>query len=100
MPERLDDLAPDERERGLVLAVIGDGVDEEAELDEIRELARTALVEPVETIVQHRAHPDRRTYVGKGSSRSSSAGGRRRARTCSSSTTSCCRRSSGRSRTR
>ena len=66
MTERLDDLALDERERGLVLAVIGDGVDEEAELEEIRELARTALVEPVETIVQHRAHPDRRTYVGKG----------------------------------
>jgi GTP-binding protein HflX len=66
MTERLDDLAPDERERGLVLAVIGDGVDEEAELEEIRELARTALVDPVETVVQHRAHPDPRTYVGKG----------------------------------
>src|SRR5204863_5511059 len=38
----------------------------EEELGELRELARTALVEPVGKLVQHRRHPDRRTYVGKG----------------------------------
>ncbi len=49
-----------------MLAVLPKGVDGEDELAEIRELARTALVEPVAEIVQHRAHPDPRTYVGKG----------------------------------
>src|SRR5207253_842971 len=34
--------------------------------NETKELSRTALVEPVAELVQHRQHPDRRTYVGKG----------------------------------
>ena len=42
----------------------GTGADEE--LAELRELARTALAEPVGELVQHRRQPDRRSYVGKG----------------------------------
>src|SRR4029079_4730683 len=42
------------------------GVDSEDELAELRELARTALVEPVGSVVQHRPRPERRTYLGKG----------------------------------
>src|SRR3954469_12155058 len=53
-------------ERGFVVAVLGRGVDPEEELEEIRELARTAGVEPVSELVQSRARPDPRTYVGKG----------------------------------
>ncbi len=55
-----------EPERGFVLAVLGQGVDPEDELAEVRELARTAGVEPVGAVVQHRARPAQRTYVGKG----------------------------------
>jgi GTP-binding protein HflX len=46
--------------------VLAQGVDSEDELAELRELARTALVEPVDALVQHRARPERRTYLGKG----------------------------------
>jgi GTPase len=55
-----------EPKRGFVLAVLAQGVDPDDELGELRELARTAGVEPVAELVQHRAAPDRRTYVGKG----------------------------------
>jgi GTP-binding protein HflX len=55
-----------EPERGFVLAVLAQGVDPEEELAEVRELARTAGVEPVGSVVQHRAQPANRTYVGKG----------------------------------
>jgi GTPase len=55
-----------EPERGFVLAVLGQGVDPEEELAEVRELARTAGVEPVGAVVQHRGRPAQRTYVGKG----------------------------------
>jgi GTP-binding protein HflX len=55
-----------EPERGFVLAVLAQGVDAEAELAEVKELARTAGVEPVGSVVQHRARPAQRTYVGKG----------------------------------
>src|SRR5512146_420026 len=55
-----------EPERGFVLAVLGQGVDADEELAEVRELARTAGVEPVGAVVQHRARPAQRTYVGKG----------------------------------
>jgi GTPase len=55
-----------EPERGFVLAVLGQGVDADDELVEVRELARTAGVEPVGVVVQHRARPAQRTYVGKG----------------------------------
>jgi GTP-binding protein HflX len=46
--------------------VLAQGVDPDDELAELRELARTAGVEPVERLVQHREAPDPRTYVGKG----------------------------------
>jgi len=55
-----------EPERGFVLAVLAQGVDEEDELAEVKELARTAGVEPVGAVVQRRARPAQRTYVGKG----------------------------------
>jgi GTP-binding protein HflX len=58
--------AADERERALVLAVLERGVDADDELAELRELARTAGVEPVAQLVQQRSNPDPRTYVGKG----------------------------------
>src|SRR3954467_11689533 len=55
-----------EPERGFVLAVLAQGVDPDDELAEVRELARTAGVEPVGAVVQHRSRPAERTYVGKG----------------------------------
>jgi GTP-binding protein HflX len=55
-----------EPERGFVLAVLAQGVDPDGELAELEELARTAGVEPVARLVQHRQTPDPRTYVGKG----------------------------------
>jgi GTPase len=55
-----------EPERGFVLAVLGQGANAEDELAEVRELARTAGVEPVGELVQRRARPARRTYVGSG----------------------------------
>src|SRR5215212_3121088 len=55
-----------EPERGLVLAVLAQGADADEELAEVEELARTAGVDPVARIVQHRQRPAQRTYVGKG----------------------------------
>jgi GTPase len=55
-----------EPERGFVLAVLAQGVDADDELAEINELARTAGVEPLGAVVQHRTRPAQRTYVGKG----------------------------------
>jgi GTP-binding protein HflX len=53
-------------ERGFIAAVLAQGADSEGELAELRELARTALVEPIGAIVQHRPRPEQRTYLGKG----------------------------------
>jgi GTP-binding protein HflX len=53
-------------ERGFIVAVLAQGLDPEEELAELRELAHTALVEPIGEVVQHRQHAERRTYVGKG----------------------------------
>jgi len=53
-------------ERGFIAAVLAQGVDPQSELGELRELACTALVEPVGELVQHRARAERRTYLGKG----------------------------------
>jgi GTP-binding protein HflX len=62
---RQPDPAPGaEPERGFALAVPPKGARDE--LAELRELARTAGVEPVAELVQHRDRPDPRTYVGKG----------------------------------
>ena len=65
MTNRQPDPAPGaEPERGFVLAAPPKGVD--PFLGELRELSRTAGVEPVAELVQHRERPDPRTYVGKG----------------------------------
>jgi len=62
---RQPDPAPGaEPERGFVLAAPPKGAD--PFLAELRELARTAGVEPAAELVQHRERPDPRTYVGKG----------------------------------
>jgi len=53
-------------ERGFIAAVLAQGVDSDSELAELRELARTAVVEPIGELVQHRTGPARRTYFGKG----------------------------------
>ena len=53
-------------ERGFIVAALAQGVDSDSELAELRELARTALVEPIDELVQHRARPETRTYLGKG----------------------------------
>ena len=55
-----------EPERGFVLAVLGQGADVADELAEVKELARTAGVEPIGEIVQHRGRPAQGSYVGKG----------------------------------
>jgi GTP-binding protein HflX len=67
MAVRQPDGAPGlEPERGLVLAVLAQRVNPDDELAELEELARTAGVEPVARLVQHRPQPDPRTYSGKG----------------------------------
>ncbi len=67
MSHRQPDPAPGaEAERGFVVAVLPKGADPGEELAEIRELARTAGVDPVGTLVQPRGRPDASTYVGKG----------------------------------
>ena len=55
-----------EPERGFCVLVLAPGAEEEDELTEVRDLMRTAGVEPVGELVQHRRLPDARTYVGKG----------------------------------
>ena len=66
MTVRQPDRSRAEPERGLVLAVLAQGADGADELAELEELSRTAGVEPVGRVVQHRRLPDARTYVGKG----------------------------------
>ncbi len=65
-PHQPDPAPGAEAERGFIVAVLGPDRDEDGEIAELRELARTAGVEPVGSLVQRRAQPDRRTYVGKG----------------------------------
>ena len=67
MTHRQPDPAPGaDPERGFVVAVLPKGADPAEELAEIRELARTAGVDPVAALVQPRVRPDPATYVGKG----------------------------------
>jgi GTP-binding protein HflX len=66
MIPRAQDTLSLEPERGLVLAVLAQGADPDQELAEVEELARTAGVEPVGRVYQHRPRPAQRTYVGKG----------------------------------
>jgi GTP-binding protein HflX len=64
---RQPDPAPGaEPERGFLLAVYPKSTDGADELAELTELARTAGVEPIGSLVQHRVHADPRTFVGKG----------------------------------
>jgi GTPase len=65
-PHQPDPAPGAEPERGFLVAVLAQGVDEQEELGEMRELMRTAGVHPVGELVQRRPAPDPRTYVGKG----------------------------------
>ena len=66
MTPRQPDPAPGaEPERGLAVAVLPPGREAE-ELAELLELARTAGVQTIDEVVQHRARPDAHSYVGKG----------------------------------
>jgi GTPase len=65
-PHQPDPAPGAEPERGFLVAVLPQGADAEDELDELRELLRTAGVLPVGELVQRRPSPDARTYVGKG----------------------------------
>ena len=60
-----DPLPGAEPERGFAVACLLPS-QEASELAELHELARTAGVDTVGELVQHRPHPDPRTYVGKG----------------------------------
>ena len=67
MTARQPDPAPGaEPERGFLVGVFPKGTDPADELMELGELARTAGVLPVGELVQNRAHPDPRSFVGKG----------------------------------
>ena len=67
MTARQPDPAPGAQpERGFIIAVLPQATDPDRELAEVEELARTAGVEPIGRLVQHRSQPDRRSYVGKG----------------------------------
>ncbi len=62
-PESANGMEP---ERGFCVLVLAPGAAPDDELAEVRDLMRTAGVEPVGELVQHRRVPDARTYVGKG----------------------------------
>ena len=62
-----------EPEKGLLLAVLPKGADAEDELGELRELARTALVEPVGELVQQRAAPGSEDLRRQGQARGAEA---------------------------
>jgi GTPase len=53
-------------ERAVLVAVLAQGADEDRELAEMLELLRTAQVDVVGTLVQHRSSIHARTYVGSG----------------------------------
>ena len=55
-----------ELERGLIASVIDPRIDTEESLAEFRELLATARVEPAHEVIQRRARPDPRTYLGAG----------------------------------
>jgi GTP-binding protein HflX len=64
---RQPDPAPGaEPERAFLVGVYPKGSDGVDELAELRELARTSGAFPIQELVQHRARPDPRTFVGKG----------------------------------
>ncbi|HEY7257766.1 MAG TPA: GTPase HflX [Gaiellales bacterium] len=53
-------------ERGVVIASLAPGADGDEGLSEMRELLRTASVDTVAEVTQHRRRPDPRTYLGPG----------------------------------
>jgi GTP-binding protein HflX len=53
-------------ERGVIIASLPPGSDGSDGLAEMRELLRTATVETVATLTQHRRRPDPRSYLGPG----------------------------------
>jgi GTPase len=61
-----DPMPGGEPERGFAVAVLPASVDADRRLAELDELSRTSGVAVVERLVQRRARPDPRTYVGKG----------------------------------
>jgi GTP-binding protein HflX len=61
----VDNTAPPP-ERAVVAAMLAQGAEEEAALEEIRELLRTAGVETAGTVVQRREDPHPTTYLGSG----------------------------------
>jgi GTPase len=65
-PRQPDPAPGAEPERGFLVGVYPKGSDGADELAELTELARTAGVAPIGALVQHRAHADPRTFVGKG----------------------------------
>ena len=65
-PHQPDPRPGAEPERGFIAAVLASGIDEEDELGELVELARTSGVEIIGRLVQRRDLPDVRTYLGKG----------------------------------
>ena len=71
-----------------MVAVLPKGADAEDELAEFGELARTAGVDPIGELVQQRARPDPRSYVGKGKLEELDGSTTRRTPRCCSSTTS------------
>ena len=74
MTHRQPDPAPGaDPERGFVVAVLPKGADPGEELAEIRELARTAGVDPVATLVQPRAAPGPRHLRRQGQARGAEA---------------------------
>ena len=67
MTARQPDPAPGaEPERAFLVGVYPKGSDGADELAELRELAWTSGAVPIGEVVQHRARPDPRTFVGKG----------------------------------
>jgi GTP-binding protein HflX len=65
-PRQPDPAPGAEPERGFLVGVYPKGSDGDLELGELEELARTAGVAASGELVQHRARPDIRTFVGKG----------------------------------
>ena len=53
-------------ERGVIIASLPPGTDGDEGLAEMRELLRTARVDAVAALTQHRRRPDPRTYLGPG----------------------------------
>ena len=66
-PAQIVEAAP---ERAVVIATLPPGQTANGSLEEMRELLRTATVDPRETVVQHRASPTRRPTSDPASSTS------------------------------